>query len=33
MKRLIGRKYDAEETQHAREVLPYEIVDAPSTAT
>lgn len=28
VKRLIGRKYDAEETQHAREVLPYEIVRA-----
>ncbi len=28
VKRLVGRKYDAEETQHAREVLPYEIVRA-----
>jgi molecular chaperone DnaK len=28
VKRLCGRKYDADETQHAREVLPYEIVRA-----
>ena len=28
VKRLVGRKYEAEETQHAREVLPYEIVRA-----
>jgi molecular chaperone DnaK len=28
VKRLVGRKYDSEETQHAREVLPYEIVRA-----
>jgi molecular chaperone DnaK len=28
VKRLVGRKFDAEETQHAREVLPYEIVRA-----
>ncbi|HXM80008.1 MAG TPA: molecular chaperone DnaK [Thermoanaerobaculia bacterium] len=28
VKRLLGRKYDSEETQHAREVLPYEIVRA-----
>jgi len=28
VKRLVGRKYDADETQHAREVLPYEIVRA-----
>ena len=28
VKRLVGRKYDAEETQHAREVLPYEIARA-----
>jgi molecular chaperone DnaK len=28
VKRLVGRKYDDEETQHAREVLPYEIVRA-----
>ena len=28
VKRLVGRKYEAEETQHAREVLPYEIARA-----
>ena len=28
VKRLVGRKFDSEETQHAREVLPYEIVRA-----
>jgi molecular chaperone DnaK len=28
VKRLVGRKFDAEETRHAREVLPYEIVRA-----
>ncbi len=28
VKRLIGRKFDSEEMQHAREVLPYEIVRA-----
>ncbi|MDQ2969952.1 MAG: molecular chaperone DnaK [Acidobacteriota bacterium] len=28
VKRLLGRKFDSEETQHAREVLPYEIVRA-----
>jgi molecular chaperone DnaK len=28
VKRLVGRKYDSEETQHAREILPYEIVRA-----
>jgi molecular chaperone DnaK len=28
VKRLLGRKYDSEETQHAREILPYEIVRA-----
>src|SRR5262244_1697628 len=28
VKRLVGRKFEAEETQHAREVLPYEIVRA-----
>ncbi len=28
VKRLVGRKYDADETQHAREVLPYEIARA-----
>ncbi len=28
VKRLVGRKYEADETQHAREVLPYEIVRA-----
>jgi molecular chaperone DnaK len=28
VKRLVGRKFDAEETQHAREVLPYEIARA-----
>jgi molecular chaperone DnaK len=28
VKRLVGRKYDAEETQHAREVLPYEVARA-----
>jgi molecular chaperone DnaK len=28
VKRLVGRKYDDEATQHAREVLPYEIVRA-----
>jgi molecular chaperone DnaK len=28
VKRLVGRKYDSEETRHAREVLPYEIVRA-----
>ena len=28
VKRLVGRKYDSEETQHAREVLPYEIARA-----
>ncbi len=28
VKRLCGRKYDSEETQHAREILPYEIVRA-----
>ena len=28
VKRLVGRKFDAEETQHAREILPYEIVRA-----
>jgi molecular chaperone DnaK len=28
VKRLVGRKFDADETQHAREVLPYEIVRA-----
>ncbi|HKF44021.1 MAG TPA: molecular chaperone DnaK [Thermoanaerobaculia bacterium] len=30
VKRLVGRKFDAEETRHAREVLPYEIVRAPN---
>ena len=30
VKRLVGRKYDSEETQQAREVLPYEIVRAPN---
>ena len=28
VKRLVGRKFDSEETRHAREVLPYEIVRA-----
>jgi molecular chaperone DnaK len=28
VKRLVGRKFDSEETQHAREVLSYEIVRA-----
>jgi molecular chaperone DnaK len=28
VKRLVGRKFEAEETQHAREILPYEIVRA-----
>ncbi|MGH9316162.1 MAG: molecular chaperone DnaK [Thermoanaerobaculia bacterium] len=28
VKRLVGRKFEADETQHAREVLPYEIVRA-----
>jgi molecular chaperone DnaK len=28
VKRLVGRKFDSEETQQAREVLPYEIVRA-----
>ncbi len=28
VKRLLGRKYDSEETSHAREILPYEIVRA-----
>ncbi len=28
VKRLVGRKFESEETQHAREVLPYEIVRA-----
>jgi molecular chaperone DnaK len=28
VKRLVGRKYEADETQHAREVLPYEIARA-----
>ncbi|HKD11750.1 MAG TPA: Hsp70 family protein, partial [Thermoanaerobaculia bacterium] len=28
VKRLVGRKYESEETQHAREILPYEIVRA-----
>ena len=28
VKRLVGRKYDSEETSHAREILPYEIVRA-----
>jgi molecular chaperone DnaK len=28
VKRLVGRKFDSDETQHAREVLPYEIVRA-----
>ena len=28
VKRLVGRKYESEETQHAREVLPYEIARA-----
>ncbi|MDQ2870481.1 MAG: molecular chaperone DnaK [Acidobacteriota bacterium] len=28
VKRLLGRKYDTEETSHAREILPYEIVRA-----
>ena len=30
VKRLVGRKFDSEETRHAREVLPYEIVRARS---
>jgi molecular chaperone DnaK len=28
VKRLVGRKFESEETQHAREVLPYEVVRA-----
>ena len=28
VKRLVGRKFDSDETRHAREVLPYEIVRA-----
>ncbi len=28
VKRLVGRKFESEETRHAREVLPYEIVQA-----
>jgi molecular chaperone DnaK len=28
VKRLVGRKFESEETRHAREVLPYEIVRA-----
>ncbi|MFN2632575.1 MAG: molecular chaperone DnaK [Thermoanaerobaculia bacterium] len=28
VKRLLGRKYETEETSHAREILPYEIVRA-----
>jgi molecular chaperone DnaK len=28
VKRLVGRKFDSEETRHAREVLPYEIIRA-----
>src|SRR6266496_742175 len=28
VKRLVGRKFDSEETRHARDVLPYEIVRA-----
>jgi molecular chaperone DnaK len=30
VKRLVGRKFDSDETRHAREVLPYEIVRAPN---
>src|SRR5512144_1340961 len=30
VKRLVGRKYDSEETQHARDVLPYQMVRAPN---
>ena len=30
VKRLVGRKFDSEETRHAREILPYEIVRAPN---
>jgi molecular chaperone DnaK len=30
VKRLVGRKFDDEETRHAREILPYEIVRAPN---
>ncbi len=30
VKRLVGRKFDSDETRHAREVLPYQIVQAPN---
>ncbi|HSP94763.1 MAG TPA: molecular chaperone DnaK [Thermoanaerobaculia bacterium] len=30
VKRLVGRKFDSDETRHAREILPYEIVRAPN---